>query len=108
MEKSLWSVDFHSQDLSFGSGIVAFIEDTVVGGDLSFYYVGKYSEQNDELSATVKITQFSPGVSVFGPLKECTVIITGKLENNKISFSGHVDQHPELKVLAHMEKLTNI
>jgi len=36
------------------------------------------------------------------------VIIKGKRENNKISFSGYVDQHPELEVLAYMEKLTNI
>jgi len=108
MEKSLWSVDFHSHDLSFGSGIVTFIENTVVGGDLSFYYVGTYSESNDELSAAVTITQFSPGISVFGQLKECTVIITGKRENSKISFSGYVDQRPELEVVAYMEKLTNI
>jgi len=108
MSKTIWSVEFSTLNSSFGSGVVIMDGVHIAGGNEKYYYMGKYSHNGNTTSASVSVKQHVPGNSIFGPVDEFALILTGCINDDNITLSGYVEQNPNYKINATMKKLSNL
>lgn len=108
MSKSIWSVQFASQDHSLGFGVVVLDGNDLAGGDSSFYYTGKCAITGNVASATVNVKQHAPGTSIFGNISSFTLNLTGHVDGDHMTFNGYVAQNPQFTISVVMKKLANI
>jgi hypothetical protein len=100
MVEALWSIEFQSNGGSIASGVVVFESQRVLGGDAQYFYVGSYSIENHIIHATVKITHYAGEPNtVFGPLDEATLHLSGMVANDTFEISGTVVEKPDSSVL---------
>ncbi|MCY1196946.1 T3SS negative regulator,GrlR [compost metagenome] len=105
--EALWSVTFVSttgQQLNAGNGVVVLETGRVLGGDSAFTYIGHYSAnpKTDLLEAEIRVRKYgeTPMQSVFGPMNDFHLVLTGKpLSHNAIRFEGHIKEHPQLQIV---------
>lgn len=102
--EALWSIEFwalpHKPDpvpadvTAQGAGVVVLETSRVFGGDTSYMYVGDYEVQNKKVTARVKVSRYSPYVprSVFGPLDEFEVTLTGDVNDSEMWLMGQSPQ----------------
>lgn len=108
--EGLWRVQFHSSALpggqAAGAGVVVFQAGRIIGGDSWMYYEGAFSENGDNLSGTLHIgTHTQGGQSVFGPIKEFNLKISGTVRGNNISATGEVVEQPGMQLQATLERI---
>lgn len=108
MPRELWSVHFSSPSLIFGSGIVLMDGDSIMGGDGTFYYLGKCTSNGSSVFANVDIIQHSPGMSIFGNLSEFTLVLTGNKSLDYITFSGNILHQSQFKISGTMKKISEL
>ncbi len=106
MSRELWSVHFSSPSLIFGSGIAIMDGDSIMGGDGTFYYLGKRTRQGSSATAIVDIIPHSPGMSIFGNIGEFTLMLTGNILPNYIVFSGNILHQSHFKISGTMKKIS--
>ena len=97
--EGLWTVEFITNIGGTGSGTVIFENGRIAGGDAGYYYIGTYSIENDRLTGKIKTQRYKDGhTSVFGPLEQGTIKISGKIQGSDITASGSLLSHPDLEI----------
>lgn len=95
----LWTAEFGSTTGIFGGGVAVFRDGEVLGGDSTYYYIGKYTLNGNALEAVLKISPFIQGAqSVFGTVgQEFVLKLTGSLSDpNHVLAQGAADGMPGL------------
>ena len=99
MERGLWTVEFKTNVGGAGTGTIILDKGRVAGGDAGYYYIGKYTLDQDKITAEAKIRKYNPGhVSVFGPLEYGDLKIVGSISGSLMDATGQLDQLPSAKM----------
>jgi hypothetical protein len=99
MLAGLWTVEFRSSIGSTGYGTVTFDDRKARGGTAGYYYVGNYEIEKGVMHVLLRVRRFNTGVvSVFGPLEDFEVQLSGAVAEPKMIMSGRVVDRPTLKV----------
>jgi T3SS negative regulator,GrlR len=97
MQNGIYSVRFSSTAGALGTGGVAFfIDGNVYGGDAHFYYKGTVNVSGGSVSSgSIHVGQHQKGGgSIFGPLTDFDLQVTGTATDNSFSLTGNVVGHP--------------
>lgn len=105
MSKSIWSVQFSTKNLTFGAGIAVIDGNQIIGGEATLYYVGEFTCNGDDCSASVCVKKHGDGTSIFGSVNAYTLSLTGKITDEEISLAGYMIENPLLKVSVTMKKI---
>jgi hypothetical protein len=111
MSKTLWTISFKSNNQDFGSGVITLDGDQIYGGDVGYYYLGKFVTTGNSISASATITKHNPSVvSIFGNFTSFKLALTGNgsISDGHFSLSGHVEEYPQMTMTATMRKLVNL
>lgn len=108
MSKSIWSFQFHTKNLSYGAGTAVLDGDQLVGGDASFYHVGKLSFENDAVTGSVCVNKHGSGPSFFGAIQSYTLSLTGHRKEDQMTLSGYMVENPLLKVTMELKKILDL
>ena len=96
MKKSLWSAQYQARNkLSNGRNAV-------------FYFTGTYDSNQTRTSARVIIKRYADGDSILGDIDEAVVLLSGTIGDTHIFFAGYLEDQPETKFRAKMEKLADL
>jgi|GEM_PF-680192 len=72
------------------------------GGDTTYYYVAAFEVRNDgEIHARVKIARHPAGkqaASVFGPIAEARLELTGTATHDSFTLGGHLQGVPNARI----------
>lgn len=108
MKDGLYKVFFQTP-LGIGAGVVFAKDGRMWGGDSSIYYVGTFSEENGELTATVDIDEHTkvPGMaSVFG-VANATIVLSGTVNGGIITAKGTSPQAPGISFSATLTHISD-
>ena len=114
MLEGLWSVDFILKPpLGMqGGGVVVFENQRVLGGDNNYYYKGSYEVQNDMVGMEIEVkfygSEHAPSPSIFRPLTEFHIILSGKLSTMVMELQGYVVEDPNRKFPVRLAKRTGL
>ena len=112
MIKGIFSAEFLSNQDMAGFGVAVFAENTVHGGDASYYYRGKYRLEGKNLvSGTIDVARYSTlHNSVFGTIGNFKLKLNGVMIVNDKEFemSGSVEGHPELIIRIVLKKIDEL
>lgn len=112
MTSGIFSAAFMSNQQKVGCGVAIFTGNTIHGGDASCYYRGKYRlDGNNQIVGTIDVAQYSTaGASIFGPITEFRLILTGHIITNETAFelSGYMEDQPQLKIRIILNKLEEL
>lgn len=99
MLEALWSLEFISNMQAAGSGVVVMETGRVLGGDAQYIYVGTYKIHNSQAHSRIKVTHYAnEPFSIFGPIKEFELELTGTPAHDKFEMQGHVVGRPNLRI----------
>ncbi len=99
MLEALWSVEFVSNVQGAGAGVAVLESSKVLGGDSQYFYVGSFRVEAGTVHAKVKVTHYAgPSNSIFGPLSESTLELTGKPARDQFELVGRVVENPNLLI----------
>ena len=102
MIEALWSVEFSSNVGSIGAGVVVFETGRVLGGDSAFMYVGNYKTENGVIHSDIHVTKYnnlSGMQSIFGPLTNFNIKVSGKADPHSLTLTGTVIEQPQLQIV---------
>lgn len=112
MFSGIFAAVFQSNQQKGGCGIAVFSGNTIHGGDSSHYYRGKYKfDERNQISGTIDVSQYSDlQSSVFGPLKNFRLVLTGHIIQNErsLQLSGHVEGQPQLQITIVLNKIDEL
>ncbi len=96
MIEGLWTLEINSALEDFTTGIAVLHRGRVLGGDTRYFYVGSYSIDSAGMAkAKVTFTHYAgPLLSVVGPVKELTVILSGEPKQDVFDLSGSIEGVP--------------
>jgi len=99
MLEAMWSLEFISSQQRGGYGIAVLETGRIFGGDSSCIYIGSYEVKNDIVHALVKVTN-DRGIlqTIFGDLKEFTLVLNGRADQDSFVLEGHMQEHPEQRM----------
>ena len=81
------------------SGLVVLKGGAVNGGDDGFVYRGTYKAEGQKVTAEIAVSKHNPGAqSVFGPIDNYTLALTGTTEGNSFTLSGGVTGRKDLTI----------
>src|SRR5262245_18670110 len=106
MLHGLYKVEFQTP-MGAGAGVVMLENGKIQGGDSMMYYVGDYSEQGADFSATVegRMHTNAPGLtSVFG-VNHTHIKLTGKINGDSAVMQGRAAEAPNVPFQAKLTKL---
>ena len=84
MFDGLWIIEFRSSLGLFGRGVIVLNKGRILGGDLGYYYSGRYIITGEKISGEADVIRFDQNsVSVFG----------GDIGNYSLSFKGKIDEN---------------
>lgn len=109
--EALWTVDFVSNQGIGGGGVVIFDTERIFGGDGSYYYVGKYSIKDEEVTGIIDVKRYNPHLpSVFSELGDFSLELKGKLAPPHAQFiaTGHVVGMPSLSIEIHLKRQSEL
>ena len=95
-----------------GCGVAIFRDNTIHGGDQSFYYRGKY-KFNDlkQIIGTIDVVKYSTlQHSIFGPTDGFRLILSGHIvrDDRNFEMSGYVEGQPSLKIQILLNKMEEL
>ena len=91
MQNGIFHVRFTSSLGGFGEGLLVLKQGSVNGGDSGYLYTGYFSVDGDNVAGRLNIRRWKYGhVSVFGPLEDFNLQLTGKANNNEFNLSGGI------------------
>ena len=106
MREGIYKVQFQTQ-LGAGAGVVVARDGKMWGGDSGIFYVGTYSDDGGNITASVAIDRHTvhPGIaSVFG-VDRANITLTGKDTGKTITMTGKAAQAPSISfqaILTHL------
>lgn len=99
MVNGMYSVSFTGPAGLGGSGVGAVKDGSINGGDAGYGYLGKFQVDGSKVSATLRIVQHKAGhMSVFGPLTDFNLALTGTTEGEQFSLTGAIPGQPNQKI----------
>jgi hypothetical protein len=99
MLPGIYSVQFQSSLGAFGLGIAVFDNGKINGGDLSYLYKGTYNIDEKAIKAEVFVSQYRDiQESVFGPLNNFTLNLTGDASDDRFNATGSITGQPQLNI----------
>lgn len=111
MEKlnGLWTVSFQSNFQTFGTGVVVFIGDRILGGDAFYYYNGTVKIEGDKVDANIKIVRFNKaGMAIFGDLDSFSLKVFGDISDPRMELRGNMVEQPNMKITITCQKITSV
>lgn len=110
MISGIFSAEFTSNQNMVGRGIAVFADNAFHGGDAFYYYKGKYRmEGNSTIVATVDVVNHA-GIpsSVFGQLPTFRLDLNGVVNDQSLTLTGQVEEHPNLRIELILKKLDDL
>lgn len=99
MIEGLWTMQYISGRGTLGTAVVVFIGGRVYGGDANYYLAGDYSLAGDQVRANVDMINYSSKLqSIFGPLDECVLHMSGTLQGTIIEGHGWLADNQTARV----------
>ncbi len=99
MIEGLWTMQYISGRGTLGTAVVVFADGRVYGGDANYYLAGEYRLDGDVLRADVDMVNYSSRFnSIFGPVDECVLSMTGTLQGAVIEGHGWLADNQEQRV----------
>jgi hypothetical protein len=91
----VYSVSFNSAQGQLGTGGVAYVSDgKVYGGDANFYYKGTLDVSGETATGQIHVGPHQqPAQSIFGPLTEFDLQLSGMFRDGSFSLGGNVVGH---------------
>lgn len=100
MLEGLWSVEFVSNLNVLGAGVVVFETERLYGGDSGYFYVGRYSSKQGQVTGEAEITHYAGAPnSIFGSARQFKVQLTGKVARPVMELRGSVVGMPALQLV---------
>ncbi len=107
--EAMWTAKFQSNKGAFGTGIVVLETGRVFGGDSQYYYVGDYSLDGRQISVNISVTHYANDIdSIFGRLREFTVILKGEMNEKKMDLRGQANQDGNLQIELTMGRVAEL
>jgi hypothetical protein len=81
-----------------GEGLAVIKDGTINGGDLAYLYSGTFILAASSISSSLRVKQWNArATSVFGPLKEFSLTLTGTAspDGNSFAVSGSMVENPQ-------------
>lgn len=112
--EGLWTVQFArseeelagirvEEELNRG-GVFVLSGNRLLGGGISFYFVGTYKITGSNIEMTVNATRYNDIVkSPFGPFNETRSLFKGMVDDKKMTLHGHVEDNPQNKLVIKAE-----
>ena len=89
-DNALWTIQFEAAGEWRTGGVVVFDRGRVFGGDGSYYYFGRYTEDGNAIRGEVRIVHYNgPLAAGFGSSPDFTVILELRRSRDLISGSIH-------------------
>jgi hypothetical protein len=108
MQNGIYRVEFRSGRRIGISGLVVLKDGAVNGGDDGFVYRGTYKAEGQKVTAEIAVSKHNPGAqSVFGPIDNYTLALTGTTEGNSFTLSGGVPGRKDLTIEIHGTRLSD-
>jgi hypothetical protein len=99
MRNGIYRVEFRSGRRIGLSGLVVLKEGTINGGDDGFVYRGTYDVEGHKVTAQIAVSNHNPGAqSIFGPIDNYTLALTGTTEANNFTLSGGLTGRQDLTI----------
>lgn len=94
--EALWSIQFEVPNIErAGGGVIVFETGRIYGGDSSFYYIGDYSVDNNEIQGRVEVKRHNEMLEA---------VILG-LEGQAYSFEGVIEPDDSISMVGTLEQL---
>ncbi len=107
--QGLWTVFFQSNFQTFGSGVVLFMGDRVLGGDAAYYYDGNIKLQSNMVEISVKVVRFNKaGTAIFGNLDAFNLKVSGDISASNMELHGNMVEQPNMKITIKCQKITSL
>lgn len=88
-------------------GIFVLSGNRLLGGGISYYFVGTYKVTGSNIEMTVNTTRYNDIVSgPFGPADEARLIFKGVIDGNSMTLHGHIEDKPSSKLIIKAEHRT--
>jgi T3SS negative regulator,GrlR len=100
MKDGIYHVKFASTMGAAGEGLVVVKDGSVNGGDAGYLYQGALApDAAGQLQGQLQVHRWNPGhVSVFGPLGNFALSLTGQAANDSFTVSGGIPDRPGLNI----------
>lgn len=109
MLNGMYSVSFAGPGGLSGSGVGAVKDGTINGGDAGYGYLGNFKVDGAKVSATLRIVQHQQGhTSVFGPLKDFNLTLTGATEGDRFNMTGGIPGQPNQTITIRGRKFAEL
>src|SRR5438132_1469586 len=110
MRNGIYSVDFRSSAGQLGTGgVVAFIDGRAYGGDAGYYYKGEMNVTNKTASGQIHVAPHNARAeSIFGPLTEFDLQVSGNVTDESFSLGGDVIGHPGMGISVNGHRVADL
>ena|SRR4030095_8530136 len=107
--EGIYAAQFVSNADQYGEGIIVLDKGKIHGGDLDNVYVGTFSVTNNEIAATVDITNYSGNLSSVVGLRQYRLTVKGAMKNSQnITVAGVVEGRADLAIKVNLRKLSHL
>ena len=106
----IYSVSFSSVQGQLGTGGVVYLVDgKVYGGDANFYYTGSLEISDNTATGQIHVGPHPrPSQSIFGPLTNFDLQLSGSVNNGTFSLNGNVIGHPGMGIKVTGRKVADL
>ena len=115
--EGLWTIQFAKSEEDYSGlqveeqldrgGTFVLSGNRLLGGGLSFYFVGTYNTSGSDIEITINATRYNDLVTgQFGALNEARMLFEGTIDGNSMTLQGHVEDKPDNKLFIKAEHRT--
>lgn len=110
MQNGIYTVSFSSTQGELGTGgVVYFLNGQAYGGDANFYYKGLVNVTGQTATGQIHVGPHQlPTASIFGPLTEFDLQLSGEVGNDSFSLRGNVVGHPGMGIKLSGRKVADL
>lgn len=110
MQNGIYHVRFSSAGGVGGEGLVVIKDGSVNGGDNGYLYQGRLTaEAGGQVQGQLQVKRWNRGhVSVFGPLDNFALVLTGQTTNDGFAVGGGVPGQPGLRITISGRKIAEV
>jgi len=97
MMDGLWVVEFSSSLGLFGGGVMIVIGDRILGGDVGYYYSGRYTQDKQSITGEIDVIRFDQNtISVFGPIDSFKLSMSGTVHDGDFTARASSTSFPDV------------
>jgi T3SS negative regulator,GrlR len=90
MLEGLWTIEFVSNAVTYGAGVVVLEYRRIKGSDSSYYYLGKFSVEDKVVKAEIEVTHYiGPPHSIFALSHRFKLKLSGNPETPVMELKAH-------------------